>query len=157
MNFILSFKYICSTKILKMSFSDLFDSGEHLRNINHFASIVNLASVDGKINEKERVLLERFARKLDISEQEYKMVIKRPAEFPINSYNSAEKRLERLHDLFKIIFADNEIDNEEETLIKRYAIGLGFSSENAEKIIKRSIQIFSGQLNFEDYQYLLDK
>lgn len=157
MNFILSFKYICSTKILKMSFSDLFDSGEHLRNINHFASIVNLASVDGKINEKERVLLERFARKLDISEQEYKMVIKRPAEFPINSYNSAEKRLERLHDLFKIIFADNEIDNEEETLITRYAIGLGFSSENAEKIIKRSIQIFSGQLNFEDYQYLLDK
>lgn len=157
MNFILSFKYICSTKILKMSFSDLFDSGEHLRNINHFASIVNLASVDGKINEKERVLLERFARKLDISEQEYKMVIKRPAEFPINSYNSAEKRLERLHDLFKIIFADNEIDNEEETLIKRYAIGLGFSSENAEKIIKRSIQIFSGQLNFEDYQYLLNK
>lgn len=68
-----------------------------------------------------------------------------------------EKRLERLHDLFKIIFADSEIDNEEETLIKRYAIGLGFSNDNAEKIIKRSIQIFSGQLNFEDYQYLLDK
>lgn len=140
-----------------MSFSDLFGSGEHLRNINHFASIVNLASVDGEINEKERVLLERFARKLDISEQEYKMVIKNPQEFPISAYNSSEKRLERLHDLFKIIFADNEIDHEEETLIKRYAIGLGFSNENAEKIIKRSIQIFSGQLNFEDYQYLLDK
>ncbi len=140
-----------------MSFSDLFGSGEHLRNINHFASIVNLASVDGEINEKERVLLERFARKLDISEQEYKMVIKNPEEFPISAYNSSEKRLERLHDLFKIIFADSEIDREEETLIKRYAIGLGFSNENAEKIIKRSIQIFSGQLNFEDYQYLLDK
>jgi uncharacterized tellurite resistance protein B-like protein len=140
-----------------MSFSDLFDSGEHLRNINHFACIVNLASIDGEINERERVLLERFARKLDISEQEYKMVIKNPKDFPISAYNSSEKRLERLHDLFKIIFADNEIDREEETLIKRYAIGLGFSSENAEKIIKRSIQIFSGQLNFEDYKYLLEK
>jgi len=140
-----------------MSFSDLFGSGEHLRNINHFASIVNLASVDGEINEKERVLLERFARKLDISEQEYNMVIKNPQEFPISAYNSVEKRLERLHDLFKIIFADNEIDQEEQTLIKRYAIGLGFSDENAEKIIKRSIQIFSGQLNFEDYRYLLGK
>ena len=140
-----------------MSFSDLFGSGEHLRNINHFASIVNLASVDGDINEKERVLLERFARKLDISEQEYKMLIKNPQEFPISAYNSVEKRLERLHDLFKIIFADHEIDHEEETLIKRYAIGLGFSNENAENIIKRSIQIFSGQLNFEDYKYLLGK
>ncbi|MBE7640842.1 MULTISPECIES: TerB family tellurite resistance protein [Salegentibacter] len=140
-----------------MSFSDLFGSGEHLRNINHFASIVNLASVDGDINEKERVLLERFARKLDISEQEYKMLIKNPQEFPISAYNSVEKRLERLHDLFKIIFADHEIDHEEEALIKRYAIGLGFSNENAENIIKRSIQIFSGQLNFEDYKYLLGK
>lgn len=140
-----------------MSFSDLFGSGEHLRNINHFASIVNLASIDGEINEKERILLERFARKLDISQQEYKMVIKNPNEYPINAYNSSEQRLERLHDLFKIIFADSLIDHEEEVLIKRYAIGLGFSSEMAEKIIKRSIQIFSGQLNFEDYIYLLDK
>ncbi|MBZ9729868.1 TerB family tellurite resistance protein [Salegentibacter sp. JZCK2] len=140
-----------------MSFSDLFDSGEHLRNINHFASIVNLASVDGEINERESVLLERFARKLDISQQEYKMVIKNPSEFPISAYNSVEKRLERLHDLFKIIFADNEIDREEEILIKRYAIGLGFSNEHADKIIKRSIQIFTGQLNFEDYHYLLNK
>ena len=140
-----------------MSFSDLFGSGEHLRNINHFASIVNLASIDGEINEKERILLERFARKLDISQQEYKMVIKNPNEYPINAYNSSEQRLERLHDLFKIIFADSLIDHEEEVLIKRYAIGLGFSSEMAEKIIKRSIQIFSGQLNFEDYRYLLDK
>lgn len=144
-------------KKIKMSFSDLFGSGEHLRNINHFASIVNLASVDGEINEKERNLVERFARKLDISEQEYTMVIKNPKEFPISAYNSSEKRLERLHDLFKIIFADSLIDHEEEILVKRYAIGLGFSSEAAEKIIKRSIQIFSGQLNFEDYKYLLDK
>ncbi|HKL36192.1 MAG TPA: hypothetical protein VJ899_07865 [Salegentibacter sp.] len=140
-----------------MSFSDLFGSGEHLRNLNHFACIVNMASVDGEINEQEKILLKRFAHKMDITESEYKTVVKNPEEFPVSSCNSVEKRLERLHDLFKIIFADSQIDHEEETLIKRYAIGLGFSNENAEKIIKRSIQIFSGQLNFEDYQYLLDK
>jgi uncharacterized tellurite resistance protein B-like protein len=140
-----------------MSFSDLFGSGEHLRNVSHFASMVNLASVDGEINEKEKLVVDRFARKLDISEQEYNMVMKNPEEFPISGYNSIEKRLEHIHDLFKIIFADNEIEKGEEELIKRYAIGLGFSSETSEKIIKRSIQIFSGQLNFEDYRYLLEK
>ncbi len=140
-----------------MSFSDLFGSGEHLRNLSHFASIVNLAAVDGEINDDEELLLKRFARKLDISQEEYAKVLENPKSFPLSSYNSVERRLERLHDLFKIIFADHEIDDEEVELVKRYAIGLGFSSQASEGIIKRSIQIFSGQLNFEDYRYLLEK
>ncbi|WP_372919601.1 TerB family tellurite resistance protein [Salegentibacter sp.] len=140
-----------------MSISDLFGSGEHLRNINHFACIVNLASVDGEINEQEETLLRRFAHKLDINETEYKMVIRNSNEFPVNAYNSVEERLERLHDLFKIIFADSSIDRGEEELIKRYAIGLGFSSEASEAIIKRSIQIFTGQISFDDYRFLLEK
>ncbi|SDS27767.1 TerB family tellurite resistance protein [Gramella sp. MAR_2010_147] len=140
-----------------MSFSDLFGSGEHLRNLSHFASIVNLAAVDGEINNDEELLLKRFARKLDISEDEYAKVIENPKSFPLSAYNSIERRLERLHDLFRIIFADHEIDNEEIELVRKYAIGLGFSSQASEGIIKRSIQIFSGQLNFEDYRYLLEK
>lgn len=140
-----------------MSISDLFGSGEHLRNINHFACIVNLASVDGEINEQEEILLKRFAHKLDINETEYKTIIRNPKGFEVNAYNSVEQRLERLHDLFKIIFADNEIDREEEELIKRYAIGLGFSSAASKSIIKRSIEIFTGKISFEDYRYLLDK
>jgi len=140
-----------------MSFSDLFGSGEHLRNLSHFASIVNLAAIDGEINEREEKLLQRFARKLDINETEYAKVIENPKSFPLTGSNSVERRLERLHDLFKIIFADNEIDEEETELIKRYAIGLGFSSQASEGIIERSIQIFSGQLNFDDYRYLLEK
>ena len=140
-----------------MSFSDLFGSGEHLRNLGHFAAIVNLAAVDGEINEREEAQLMRFARKLDISEEEYLQVIKNPASFPIQPPNDNERRLERLHDLFTIIFSDHEIDTEEADLLQRYAIGLGFSFEASKQIINRSIQIFSGQLNFEDYKYLLDR
>ncbi len=140
-----------------MSFSDLFGSGEHLRNLGHFASIVNLAAVDGDINEQEEKLLQRFASKLDISEEEYSKVLKNPTAFPLYPYNTTANRLERLHDLFRIIFADHAIDEEETWLLKKYAIGLGFSSEVAEGIIKRSIDIFSGQISFDDYLYLLNK
>lgn len=140
-----------------MSFSDLFGTGEHLRNLGHFASIVNLAAVDGEINEHEEAQLKRFAAKLDIQEEEYSKVLKNPTAFPIHPNNSVQGRLERLHDLFKIIFADHMIDEEEEELLKKYAIGLGFSSEVSEGIIKRSIQIFSGQISFDDYYYLLNK
>lgn len=140
-----------------MSFSDLFGSGEHLRNLGHFASIVNLAAVDGEINLREEEQLRRFAAKLDISEEEYSKVLKKPTAFPIHPNHNVEERLERLHDLFTIIYSDHEIDEEEEELLRKYAIGLGFSEKTAEGIIKRSIQIFGGKLNFEDYRYLLNK
>lgn len=140
-----------------MSILDLFGSGEHSRNLSHFASIVNIAAVHGEIKEPEETLLRRFARKLDISESEYVTVIENPTKFPIQPSNSFERRLERLHDLFVIIYCDHEIDEDEASLLQRYAIGLGFSSEAANKVINRSIDIFSGKIDFEDYKYLVEK
>ncbi len=140
-----------------MSFTDLFESGEHSRNLGHFASIANMASIDGELNAEEEKMLQRFARKLDINETEYAEVLKNPTKYPINPPNSSERRLERLHDLFQIIFADHDIDDHERFLIEKYAIGLGYSSESAQKLIKRSIEIYSGGLDLEDYIYLLNK
>jgi len=140
-----------------MAFSDLFGSGEHLRNLGHFSAIVHLAVVDGEINELEEVQLRRFASKLDISETEYLEVMQNPTAYPVHALNTYEHRLERLHDLFKIIYADHGIDEEEVHLIKKYALALGFTSNTAEPLINRSIQVFSGRIDFEDYKYLVEK
>ncbi len=139
-----------------MSFSNLFGSGEHLRNLGHFSAIVHLAAIDGEINELEVIQLRRFASKLDISETEYLEVIKNPKDYPVHALNTYEHRLERLYDLFKIIYADHEIDEKEVHLIKKYALAIGFTSKTAEPIINRSIQIFSGRIDYEDYKYLVD-
>ncbi|WP_029034490.1 hypothetical protein [Salinimicrobium terrae] len=139
-----------------MSFSDLFGTGEHLRNLGHFAAIVNLAAADGPINEREEAQLKKFAVKLDIEEDEYLKVLKNPNSFPIHPNNSVEGRLERLYDLFRIIYSDHELDKEEEELLRKYAIGLGFFKKVSEDIIKRSIEIFGG-MSFEDYRYLLKR
>ena len=56
-----------------------------------------------------------------------------------------------------MIFADHEIDDHERFLIEKYAIGLGYNAETAQHLIKRSIEIYSGGLDFEDYRYLLNK
>lgn len=140
-----------------MSFTDLFDSGKHRRNLGHFAAIANMATVDGEIGPEEEKLLRRFAVKLDIDESEYDEVLENPAKFPINPPNNTDKRLERLHDLFRMIYVDHGIDDHERFLIEKYAIGLGFSAQLANKVIKRSIEIFSGGVDFDDYRYLLDK
>ena len=116
-----------------------------------------MASIDGELNPEEEKMLKRFARKLDIDEDEYTAVLKNPGKYPINPPNSSERRLERIHDLFQIIFADHEIDDHERFLIEKYAIGLGYTAEIAQDLIKRSIAIYSGGLSFEDYRYLLNR
>lgn len=140
-----------------MPILDLYNHSEKRRNLAHFAAIATLAAVDGEVNPQEMRLLQSFAHKLDISEAEFKEVMKKSNKYPIDPQNSSVKRLERLFDLFKIIFADNEFDDDEMVLLKKYAIGLGYTSEKADKIIEKSIAIFRGRIDFEDYLYLLKK
>lgn len=140
-----------------MSFRDLYESGEHRNQLAHFASIVNLAATDGDINDEENKLIQRFARKLDITEGEIKEVMKSPSNYPINPPTSASVRLERLYDLFKIIYVDHYIDGPELKLLNRYATGLGFSQDQADSIIAKSMKIFGGKIDFEDYEYFVSK
>lgn len=56
-----------------------------------------------------------------------------------------ETRLERIKDLFRIIYADNETDASEKHLIHRYAIGLGFSEEKAKEEIQKCIRLFGSK------------
>ncbi|MCM4161151.1 TerB family tellurite resistance protein [Antarcticibacterium flavum] len=140
-----------------MAISDLYGSGEHLRNLGHFAAIVSLATVNGELNKHEQAMLERFARKLDISEEEYTRILEKPTDYPIHPNNTYEGRLERLHDLFTIIYSDANVDEFEMKLLKKYAIAIGFSSTVADRLIKRSVQIFSGKLSYDDYQLLIDR
>ena len=138
-----------------MSFADLYSSGEHRRNLAHFAALATLASIDGEISTEEKKLLDRFATKLDITDSEYLEMFKKENKYPIDSTPDSEKRLERLYDLFRIVYSDHEIDDEERLLIKKYAIGLGFTEEKADVIIERSVAIFGGRIDFDDYLYLV--
>ena len=139
-----------------MPILDLYKHSEKRQNLAHFASLASLAAVDGEINPPEKDVLDRFAHKLNITPQEYKEVMKKENKYPILPSNSFEKRLERLYDLFSIIYADHAIDDEEMVMLKRYAIGLGFTDDQANKVIEKSVAIFSGRISFENYRYLLD-
>ncbi|MBT8234667.1 MAG: TerB family tellurite resistance protein [Bacteroidia bacterium] len=138
-----------------MPILDLYNHSEHRKNLAHFASLASLAAVDGEVNPEEKRVLDRFAYKMGISESEYKEVMKKENKYPFNPSNSLEERLERLHDLFRIIFADHDIDDEEMILLKKYALGLGFPDKKADRIIEKSVAIFSGRIDFDDYLLLI--
>jgi len=140
-----------------MSLEELYSGGSHKRKLGHFSALVHVAVVDGPLKPEEEFLLLRFARRLDINELEYNEIIKNPKKYPIYPTLSQEIRLKQLHDIFRIIFSDGEIDQEEAEFLNRYAIVLGFKEEEAKRIIQRSIEIFRGGLDFYDYEYLLNK
>ena len=140
-----------------MAILDLYYHSEQKKNLAHFASMATLAAVDGEVNPKEKAILDRFARKLNITDEEYKEVMKKKNKYPIEPQNDAEKRLERLYDLFRMIFADHDVDDEEMILLKKYAIGIGFPLKKVDRLIEVSVAIFSGRIPFDDYVMLLVK
>lgn len=140
-----------------MPILDLYYHSEQKTNLAHFAAIASLAAVDGEVTPREKAILDRFAHKLDISEEEYKEVMKKSNKYPIEPQNDVEKRLERLYDLFRMIFADHKIDNEEMAMLKKYAIGIGFPVKKVDRLLEISVAIFSGRIGFDDYMLLLVK
>lgn len=140
-----------------MPILDLYEHGDHRKNLAHFATLASLAAVDGEINPKEKAVLEKFAFKLNITEAEMKEVMKKENKYPIETPHSGEKRFKRLFEFFQIIFSDHYIDEDERKIVEKYAIGLGFSPKKAKEVINKSIAIFSGQIAFEDYHELIKR
>lgn len=140
-----------------MTIADAFETSRHRNNISHFTALVKLATIDGAINSEEEKIVKGFAKKLEINPEEYTNILKHPENYPLLPINSREERLNHIYDLFKIIYADHDIDAPEKFLIVKYAIGLGVPLDKAEAIIERSIEIFEGKLDFEDYHYLMNK
>ncbi|MDU8886757.1 TerB family tellurite resistance protein [Yeosuana sp. MJ-SS3] len=126
-----------------MSISDLFDSGFRKRNQDHFAAIVRVAMDDGIISEDEKEFLDRLARNLDISESTYKEILKDYKSHPINPPISYDHRLERLYDLARMVHVDHIKDDNERILLKKIAVGLGFTPENVEYIVDKALTVVS--------------
>ena len=111
-----------------MSFSSLFESGKSARNKSHYATMVRIAQSHDKISEEETKVLERFKSKLDISDTDCAAIFKNPAAYPVTPPTNSEERIQWLHDLFKIVFADHMMDDEEYKLLRRYATCLLYTS-----------------------------
>ncbi|MBT8307343.1 MAG: TerB family tellurite resistance protein [Maribacter sp.] len=124
-----------------MTILEAYESGKHESNVSHFAAIVKMARIDGTISKEEQKVLKRLAFKLDVSEEEAKQILKNPRKYPLIPPYSLEERIERLHDLCSMIYADHVIDESERKLIFKYAIGLGFTTEQANMEIQKCIRI----------------
>ena len=139
-----------------MPIIDLYKHGEGRSNLAHFAAMATLANLDGIITKEEKEILDYFAGKLGITEAEYKEVMRKENKYPIESPLTHEERMERLYDFFRVIVSDFDMQKAQLHMVETYAIALGFSPAVAKKVVEKSIKIFSGQINLQDYMYLME-
>jgi uncharacterized tellurite resistance protein B-like protein len=123
-----------------MSFSNLYSSGFKQRNRDHFASIIRIALSDGVISKEEEAFINRTAINLEIEEQEVETIKANLDNYPINPPSTEQRRLERLYDLARMVFADQIADEAEKKIMNRLIIGLGFPHEEVEDIINQSFE-----------------
>ena len=140
-----------------MTFSELFDSGFKKRNQDHFASIVRIAMDDNVITEEEKAFLDRLARKLDISKLVYDAILENYKSHSINPPITSERRLERLFDLPRMVYADHIKDEHEVLILTKIAVGLGYT-KNTEDIVNKALDIVADtSIDVEEFKEKMKK
>lgn len=134
-----------------MSILDLFNTGFNKRNQDHFASIVRVAMSDGVITEEERAFLHRLAARLNISEAEYKKILKEYKKHPINPPTSYDLRLERLFDLARMVYADHVLGERQTAMLERLGVGLGFSTGNISYVVDKALKLVNAGVDKDTF------
>ncbi len=134
-----------------MSFSDLFTSGFKQRNRDHFAAIVRVALSDGIITEEEKAFINRTAINLEIEDDEVAEIMANPDQYPINPPANEQRRLERLYDLTRMVYADHIADEGEVQLLNRLVIGLGFPTEEAAEVADKALALVAEGRDEDDF------
>jgi uncharacterized tellurite resistance protein B-like protein len=136
-----------------MSFSDLFDSGFKNRNKGHFSAIVRVALSDGDITKEEREFIDKLAKNLEISKDEYDEIMENPFKYPINPPYLYIHRLERLYDLARMVYADHVLGQQQKDILIRFALALGFSPGNVTYIVDKSLSLLVLNVDLDTFLF----
>ncbi len=134
-----------------MSLLDLFTSGAHKRAKTYFAGLINIAFVDGAMDKKELKFLENMAFELDISSSEFTKILANPDKYPMDPPLDYNDRIEQLYYFTSMIFSDDKIKLDEVKLVRSLAVGLGFPTDNVEKVTDEAIHLVMNDNNLRDF------
>ncbi|WP_396153781.1 TerB family tellurite resistance protein [Flavobacterium sp.] len=136
-----------------MSISDLFDSGFKNRNKGHFSAIVRVALSDGDITVEEREFIDKLAKNLEISKDEYDEIMENPMKYPINPPYLYIHRLERLYDLARMVYADHVLGPKQKEILTKFALALGFTPGNVNYIVDKALSLLILNVDLDTFLF----
>lgn len=124
-----------------MGISDLYLSIGQRRNISHFANIVRIAKSDNKISTEEIEFLAKISKKYNISNEQFRDILKFPENIPTIAHLDCIERIERLYDLLVMVKADQHVEQQEVLMLRRIVTGLAFPLNRVDMIVDHSLEI----------------
>ena len=124
-----------------MNISDIYLSIGQRRNISHFANIVRIAKSDNQISPEEVAFLGKVSKKYNITDENFKKILKSPESVPTIAHLDCIERIERLYELILMVKADRHIEKEEVLMLRRIVIGLAFPLNRVEMLVEHALEI----------------
>lgn len=136
-----------------MPFSDLFNSETIQKARGNFSAIVRVAYAGGHITEQEQKFLDKLALSLEISDSEYKEILKDPSKYPINAPYLYIERLESLYNLARIVHRDHQLGDKQEHLMVKFGLALGFTPGNVNYIVDKALKLVDKKVDLDTFIY----
>jgi hypothetical protein len=92
-----------------------------------------------------------MANRMGISDSDFTKILEHPDKYPIDSPLSYDDRIEQLYRFTMMIFSDDEIKLDEVKTVRKLAIGLGFPTDNAEKVTDEAIYLVKNKNNLDEF------
>jgi hypothetical protein len=137
-----------------MSIAQLFDSEFKHRIKGRFSAVVRVLYADGgKFDPDEKKFLDKLAVKLDISDEEYKEILEDPLKYPLNPPYLHVERLESLYNISRVVHHDHHLGDKQETLLRKFAVALGFTTSNVNYIINKALALVDKKVDLDTFIY----
>ena len=134
-----------------MGISDLYLSIGQKRNISHFANIVRIAKSDNEISPEEIDFLAKVSKKYNISNEQFKDILKFPENIPTIAHLDCIERIERLYELMVMVKADQHVEQQEVVMLRRIVIGLAFPLNRVDMIVEHSIEMNLNEMDVDSF------
>lgn len=114
--------------------------------IEHFRNLVSLVTVDGKVEELERVALAKIAFEKEIPLDRLNLMLERGEEYAFLIPQNHHDRESQLEDMIKIALVDGDFAKAELELIMKVGEKLDFSEREIEDMIAKHMEgVFGNQ------------
>lgn len=122
-----------------MGLFNIFEKNETAKNKSYLKSLIDLANIDGNLDEEELRQIIKIAEKFNITSDEVIKIKDNPGEVEFVPPSSYDAKVKLLKDLVIIIMADKSIDESEISFCK----DLAFKLNIAPVIVDDLIQAFN--------------
>ncbi|HEY6142389.1 MAG TPA: TerB family tellurite resistance protein [Flavobacterium sp.] len=136
-----------------MSIAELFDNEFKQRMKGRFAAVARVLFADGIFDPDEKSFLDKLAVKLEISDEEYEEILKNPLKYELNPPYLYVERLESLYNISRVVHHDHHLGDKQETLLRKFAVALGFSLSNVDYIVNKALVLIDKKVDLDTFIY----